>query len=81
MTVKSDDQLKLEELRKNKDESNAIKTAEHIPMGFEMCLYYFEDIKCKTSEYFCHRGGDCLDVFVGKMNKNLYNFENFSRRK
>ena len=50
-------------------------------MGFEMCLYYFEDIKCKTSEYFCHRGGDCLDVFVEKMNKNLYNFENFSRQK
>ena len=69
MTVKSDDQSKLEQLRKNKDEPNVIKTAEHIPTGFVMYFYYLEDIKCKNNEYFCHRRGDCLNIFAEKMKK------------
>ena len=69
MTVKSDDQSKLEQLRKNKDEPNVIKTAEHIPTGFVMYFYYLEDIKRKNNEYFCHRRVDCLNKFAEKIKK------------
>ena len=48
MIVKTDDQLKLEEIwGKNKDESYTMKTSEYKPTGFAMSIYYIEYIKCK----------------------------------
>ena len=48
MIVKTDDQLKLEEIwGKNKDESYTMKTSEYKPTGFTMSIYYIEYIKCK----------------------------------
>lgn len=46
MIVKTDDQLKLEEL-KGEGETYTVNTSEHIPTGFVMSFYYIEDIKCK----------------------------------
>ena len=50
MIVKTDDQLKLEEL-KGEGEPYTVNTSEHIPTGFVMSFYYIEDIKCKKWIY------------------------------
>ena len=38
MILKIDGYSKLQELRKNKDESYIIRTGEHIPTEFSMCI-------------------------------------------
>ena len=66
--------IKLEKLRKNnKQVSYTVKTGEHIQTSFGISVCYPADVKYKKNEYFCDRGEVCLDVFVGKMNKNLSN--------
>lgn len=46
MIVKTDDQLKLEEL-KREGEPYTVNTSEHIPTGLAMSIYYIEDTKYK----------------------------------
>ena len=38
-------------------------------------------IKKKQNKYFCHRGEDCLDAFIEKMNKIFDNFGNYPRKR
>ena len=45
MIVKIDGYSKLQELRKNKDESYIIRTGEDIPTEFSVCIYHLVDIK------------------------------------
>ena len=52
MIIKTDGYLKLEELRKNRDESYTTKTGEHIPTGSVMPIYYLEDFECKKMNIF-----------------------------
>ena len=69
MIVETDDKSKLE----NKDKSFTVKTSEHIPIEYELAIYYLEDIG-HENVYFCHIGKDCLDVFADKIYENLTNF-------
>ena len=55
MIVEADNQTKLEELIKNKDESITVETGEHITAGSALAIYYSEGIKCRKNEYFCYR--------------------------
>ena len=42
MFLDKDDQLKLRKLRKNKDNSFAVKAIEHLPIGFVLAVYYLK---------------------------------------
>ena len=60
MIVDTDDQSKLEELRKNKDESFTVKTGKHAPIKLALTVHYLEGIG--QNKYFSYIGEDCLDV-------------------
>ena len=45
MIVETDDESKLEELRKNKDKSFTVNTSKHIRTGYTLVIYYLEDMK------------------------------------
>ena len=45
MIAETDDQPKVEELRKNKHKLSTVKTGEHIPIGFALASYYLENIQ------------------------------------
>ena len=74
MIAETDNQSKLEKLKKNKDESFTVTTSKHIPKGFALAIFYSGDNKCRKNEYFRYRGGNCLAVFAEKMDKILLDF-------
>lgn len=82
MIKNTNEKLKLEELTKNKKyESYIVKTVGHVSNGFAISTCYLADVKCKKNEYFCFMGDDCLDLYVGSMNKILSDSVYFSRKK
>lgn len=80
MIVKTDKQQKLENFRKNKDESFTVKTSEHLPIRLALAVCYSKDT-WHENEYFCYTWEDCLDDFVVKVIEILGDFEAFPRKK
>lgn len=72
MFVDTNDQLKLRELRKNKDKSFTVKTSEHIPIGFVFTIHYLKDMERKRN-IFSYIGEDYFNVLV------QWNFNRFCK--
>ena len=64
--------VKIERIKKKKDESFTVTISEHTIIRFALVAHYLEGMGV-------YIGGDCFNVFVKKLNEILSNFTNFER--
>ena len=64
--------VKIERIKKKKDESFTVTISEHTIIRFALVVHYLEGMGVYIGE-------DCFNVFVKKLNEILSNFTNFER--